>query len=430
VNLWLALALEYRLAAMLVLGVLLGCLANLAAYRLAWNPRFISPWGPAPAGAPPRHPADRLPILGWLGLRREAALHGPGFWIRPMIVELLAGLGLMLLYWWEVAQQGLKPHAPVAIPALWPLDVHVQLAVHAILFWLMLVASLVDLDEQNIPDAITVPGTLLGLLAAAAYPFSLLRVFWFEPGGVVSIKFLCLTSPHFPPTWLEGFPAGWGLAIGWGCWWLWCVGLLHRTWYRRHGWRRALELMVARVLRAPSTRPLLLMGLVGSAAIALVWFRGGTAWMGLLSALVGMAGGGTLMWLVRIIGGGTLGREAMGFGDVTLLAMIGTVIGWQGCLVVFFLAAILGLLAGLAPLVLRRETVIAYGPSLCLATVVTIVGWPTFWDWLGPLVEALGLLLPALIALMLVAMTPLLWLIRVVRCLLFPSTGSRRADRL
>jgi prepilin signal peptidase PulO-like enzyme (type II secretory pathway) len=415
-------ALEYRLTGLLVLGVLLGCLANLAAYRLAWNPRAISPWGPAPAGAPPRHPSDRLPIVGWLGLRREAALHGRGFWIRPMVVELLAGLGLTVLYWWEVTQQGLKPQAPVAVPAIWPWDLHVQFVVHAILFWLMLVASLVDFDEQNIPDAITVPGTLLGLLAAAACPLALLRVFWFEPGGVVSIKFLCLTSPHLPPAWLEGFPAGWGLAIGLGCWWLWCVGLLHRTWYSRHGWRRAFALMVARLLQAPSTRPILLMGLAGSAAIALVWFRGGAAWMGLLSALVGMAGGGGLVWLVRIIGRATLGREAMGFGDVTLVAMIGTVIGWQGCLVVFFLGAVFGAIGGLAPLVLRRESVIPFGPALCLAAAVTIVRFPVFWDYLENVLDQLGLLLPLFLAAMFLAMVPLLWIVRSIRVFLFPDT--------
>ena len=39
---------------------------------------------------------------------------------------------------------------------------------HLVLISLMLVASLIDADEKIIPDAITVPGTLLGLLLAAA----------------------------------------------------------------------------------------------------------------------------------------------------------------------------------------------------------------------------------------------------------------------
>jgi len=419
VNVWLAIPPELRLAALGLLGALLGVAANLAAYRLAWHPRLVSPWSPAPEQAPPRRPTDRVPIFGWIGLRREASLHGPGFWVRPMLVEVLAGLGLAALYGWEVLGQGLKPHAPVAVPDLPPWDVHVQFLLHAALFWLMLVASLIDFDEKTIPDSITVPGTLLGLVAAAVYPFSLLPVNWPPAAGLPG--FLHLTSPHPPPAWLVGFRSGWGLAIAWGCWWLWCVALLHRTWYGRHGWRRAFTLMVARLVRARWTPLILLMGVAGSIAIGTVWARGGLCWLGLLSALAGMAGGGGLIWLVRIIARGTLGREAMGFGDVTLVAMIGTVIGWQGCLVVFFLGAIFGAIGGLAPLLLRRESVIPYGPFLCLAAAVTILRFPVFWDYLENVLDQLGLLLPMFLATMFLAMVPLLWIVRSIRLFLFPD---------
>ena len=53
---------------------------------------------------------------------------------------------------------------------------HAQFISHLVLITLMLVASLVDIDEQTIPDLITVPGTLLGFLAAAALPASLLPI--------------------------------------------------------------------------------------------------------------------------------------------------------------------------------------------------------------------------------------------------------------
>ena len=42
------------------------------------------------------------------------------------------------------------------------------------------------------------------------------------------------------------------------------------------------------------------------------------------------------MWAVRIIGTLTLRQEAMGFGDVTLMAMIGAFTGWQSTLLIFF----------------------------------------------------------------------------------------------
>ncbi len=109
--------LQFRLGGLFVLGVCLGSLVNLGVYRLAWNPRSISPWSKAPPGAPARRPDDRVPIFGWLGLRRESKLHGRGFWIRPMLVELLCGGGLPMLYWWEVGQDGLLAAVPNPIPA-------------------------------------------------------------------------------------------------------------------------------------------------------------------------------------------------------------------------------------------------------------------------------------------------------------------------
>ena len=35
-----------------------------------------------------------MPIWGWLGLRRETNLHGRGYWVRPLVVEVLAALAL------------------------------------------------------------------------------------------------------------------------------------------------------------------------------------------------------------------------------------------------------------------------------------------------------------------------------------------------
>ena len=67
-----------------------------------------------------------------------------------------------------------------------------------------------------------------------------------------------------------------------------------------------------------------------------------SAWAGLLTALVGLVGSGGIVWAVRLIGTAALRREAMGFGDVTLMMMIGTFLGWQACLIAFFLAPFAG----------------------------------------------------------------------------------------
>ena len=253
---------------------------------------------------------------------------------------------------------------------------HLQFAAHCLLIALMLAGSLIDVDEKIIPDEITIPGTLVGLLLAAAWPWSLLP----DP-SLVGPDFLHLTSPNDWPAWLDGRPRTGSLAIGLACWWLWCVALLPRTWYRRHGWLRAVQLCCARLIRDRTTYRILRMAVLGSLVVLLVWFRGGPDWEGLLSALVGMAAGGGLIWLVRIIGAAALGREAMGFGDVTLMAMIGAFLGWQPCLVIFFLAPVAGLVVGVLRLILFRDREIPYGPFLCLATLFVIVRWNAIWDW-------------------------------------------------
>jgi leader peptidase (prepilin peptidase)/N-methyltransferase len=422
---------ELRLAGPLVglfvLGVCVGGLLNLGIYRLAWHARTISPWSAPPSDGPPRRWSDRLPVVGWLGLRRESAIHGWGFWIRPMLVELVSGVGFAALYWWEIDRLGLMlPGVPRPSTAV----LHATCAAHLVLVSLMLVASLIDCDEKTIPDAITVPGTLAALLAAAICPWSLLPDTFRQvslgmlgnllgpPPAPPAYDFLRLTSPNPWDNWLDGFPRAWPLLIGLACWWLWCVALTHRTWYARHGWLRAFELMCARLRREASTWHILRMGLIGSAVVAVVWRVGGDYWAGLLSALVGMVAGGGIIWAIRIIGSAVLRREAMGFGDVTLMAMIGAFLGWQPCLVIIFLAPFAGLVVGLISLILRRGPEIPFGPFLCMATLVVIVGWTDVWEWSSP-IFGLGGLLILVVLICLILMVPLLVLSRLVRTLFF-----------
>jgi leader peptidase (prepilin peptidase) / N-methyltransferase len=411
-NLILSIPLEVRLAAVCLLGICIGSAANWAIYGLAWFSRPISPWSRPDPSAPPRKLWDRLPILGWLGLRREAALHGTGFWVRPMLLELLTGLGLAWLYWWETEAARLLLPLNVGANAF-PPDVvgilYLEFASHCVLIALMLAASMIDVDEKTIPDEITIPGTLVGLLLAAAWPQSLLP----DLGAAMQLDILHLAAPNKWPAALNGFPQRESLAIGLACWWLWCFALLPRTWYGRHGMGRALALSWARVTRHHTTYRILRMAAVGSLAIGFVWYRNLSGWQGLLTALVGMAGSGGLVWLVRIIGAAALKREAMGFGDVTLMAMIGAFLGWQPCLVIFFLAPFAGLIVGLLRLVLFRDKEIPYGPFLCLATLFVIVRWYDVWDYMVGFFE-LGGMVPIVVFGCLLLMAPMLGAWRLI----------------
>jgi prepilin signal peptidase PulO-like enzyme (type II secretory pathway) len=377
-------------------------------------------------------------VLGLLAVLAWRALRSPGrpplrlVSIPAVLVVLIGAVGFGALYDWETTQQGLKPQAPVAflpngqqfvvrLPNLAPEVVHGQFAVHVLLLWVMLVASLIDFDEQIIPDIVTAPTTILGLVIATAVPWTLLPAARYLPPPVFAdLSFLQFTSPDAWPARFS-FPAASPLALALACWWLWCVGLMHRTWYARHGWRRAFGLMVERLRRDSWTPRYLGLGVLGSVALAAAWrLLPVENWQGLLTALVGMAGGGVLIWVVRLIGRGALGLETIGFGDVTLMATIGAFVGWQSCLAIFFLAPFPALVMGAVVFLLRRHNVIPYGPFLCLAATFVIVRWRFCWDLLEGILLALGMWVPVILLACLALMGPLLILVRAARVWLFP----------
>jgi leader peptidase (prepilin peptidase)/N-methyltransferase len=66
--------------------------------------------------------------------------------------------------------------------------------------------------------------------------------------------------------------------------------------------------------------------------------------------------------------------ESMGGGDVKLLAMIGSFLGWQNALLTFFIAPFLGAIIGVINLMIRKDHTIPYGPFLSLGAIISM-----FW---------------------------------------------------
>ena len=128
-----------------------------------------------------------------------------------------------------------------------------------------------------------------------------------------------------------------------------------------------------------------------------------TAWDGLRLGLIGWAVGGGLVWAVRIVGGLVFRREAMGFGDVTLMAMIGAFLGWQAVFLTLFLGAILGLAHALGklPILVGKwlagrqhsgtDHEIPFGPYLSMAAILLMLTWTRYWSgWSRGLVADLS----------------------------------------
>lgn len=105
-------------------------------------------------------------------------------------------------------------------------------------------------------------------------------------------------------------------------------------------------------------------GLLGEA----VWHKA------LIGSLLGALAGGGSIYLMGFFGEMVFRKEAMGGGDVKLMAMIGAFLGWKLALLTFFLAPLFGSVVGVILKYKDGRDIIPYGPFLSLAAVSSV-----FW---------------------------------------------------
>lgn len=95
----------------------------------------------------------------------------------------------------------------------------------------------------------------------------------------------------------------------------------------------------------------------------------------LASSLCGMFVAGGLVLTFALLGQVAFKKEAMGMGDVKLMAMVGGIVGWKLSVIVFFLAPFFALSVSI-PLFLtgslERGCKIPYAPFLSMAAMVSI----------------------------------------------------------
>jgi leader peptidase (prepilin peptidase)/N-methyltransferase len=104
-----------------------------------------------------------------------------------------------------------------------------------------------------------------------------------------------------------------------------------------------------------------------------------------LDAVLGMLAGAGLITLAALAYRAVRGRAGLGEGDAGVLALAGGFVGWDGLLPVLLLAALSGVIAGLAVLLALRkplDTPIPFVPFLCAAALAVHVaqrlGWTGF----------------------------------------------------
>lgn len=371
-------------------GTCVGSFLNVVVHRLPLGMSLRSPPSRCPACGRRLSLHENLPVVGWLIARGRCRSCDSRIGVEYPLVELATGLLFAVLYillyevrfgpglgsitnpWW--ATNGPIRTAPAFLALLG-------------LLASLMAASLIDARHYIIPAGITRTAAILGFAGLALQslipdPFSPSRGWWAVP------------LPEWPGA-LAGFAGMAGLGVSWL--------LLHKgvltpsfadyeeylepgaTFARYPHARREMvrELAflapcVAGVSAVILVRDLLPEGQPPRFVAAL-----GASSLGFI------VGGGSI-WAIRILGSLAFGREAMGMGDVHLMAAAGAVLGWVDPLVAILPAIVVALawtmtLRGVAIVKGRSPRELPLGPYLAIGLMLVIFLRPAFVD-LGRLV--------------------------------------------
>ena len=99
------------------------------------------------------------------------------------------------------------------------------------------------------------------------------------------------------------------------------------------------------------------------------------------TALIGAAAGFVLLYVVGFFGTLVFKEEAMGGGDIKMMAMVGAFVGWQGVLLTIFLGALLGSVIFVPLALAGRKKLVPFGVFLALGAVAAYLAGPALVTW-------------------------------------------------
>jgi leader peptidase (prepilin peptidase) / N-methyltransferase len=146
-------------------GACVGSFLNVCIYRLPLNESVVSPPSHCRACKTELSWYQNIPLLGYLVQRGQCGTCGAKFSLRYFVVELLTGLLAVAVAW----QFG---------PSLTTLGYFAFAAA-------LVVITFIDLDHQIIPDVISLPGVLAGLLFSLLSPVPTLTLWTSFIGALV-----------------------------------------------------------------------------------------------------------------------------------------------------------------------------------------------------------------------------------------------------
>jgi leader peptidase (prepilin peptidase)/N-methyltransferase len=388
-------------------GACVGSFLNVVVWRVPRGESVVSPPSKCPKCGRQLKWYDNVPVIGWIKLGGKCRFCAQPISARYPVVEAATGLlfaGYYVAFFLLNLGPCPRPGAPDGGWGAARLDLHQHWPVYALYMLtlcVLLASSLIDAELYIIPLE------LLWMLA---------------PVGV--LVHAIIDTPRTPGNLITG-PAGAAMAAGGGIGLLVSILLLRAKVFKasfadggplmeidREAYEREVERArkegkelpeevpeyTPAQIRAEIRREMVFLlpplalaclfavvvatvGPVGRAWGAIVSYH----WVGgFFGAVLGLLVGGFVVWLTRILGTLAFGREAMGMGDVHLMAAVGAVIGAGAATVAFFLAPFFGLVLAFYLLATGNKRELPYGPYLSLATACVMLLYCPIAAWLAP----------------------------------------------
>ncbi len=388
-------------------GGCIGSFLNVVIYRLPEGKSLITPGSRCPSCSHDLAWYDNVPVLAWFWLRGKCRYCKAPISFQYPMVEALTALMFMGLFWAYYMQPfGTAPlRSQFFHPGLsqtWPVFV-----VHLLLLAGLFASTVIDAKLFIIPRSI--PWTIT-LVAAVVLPAAV----WY--GTTPLVIGLLPISPPKGTCGAAGGLIGVGLALLLLKFKILPLSfadyeVLYEAHLAKHGTDSKDEDGPGEPVqwfhyphaRREVIKELAFLALPVAGMLIGIWLgpAGSANWPSWVLALGGagfgyLVGAG-LVWMTRILGSLAFGKEAMGLGDVHLLAAIGAVLGPGESVPVFFIAPFFGLAAamlmfGLSALMKKRFQPIPYGPYLAGAAVVVMIFREPIMDFLRPLTKIFDIL--------------------------------------
>ena len=363
-------------------GAIVGSFINVVIYRVPAGMSVITPPSRCPTCGARLTWRENLPIIGWFLVGGRCKHCRVRISFQYVLIELtvaLMFLGLYLAYyvagprvswfgaiggdWWYY--NGIFRSSPMFIA-------------HLILLAALVAMTVIDARTFTIPIQIPMVVIVVGFAAAIIQPF------------VTPVPRVATGWPIVVTDW-QWFTVALGGMLGIGLsTTLLKLGVLRYSFadydqYAKEGEVIAdypharREMGVELVFLTPC-----LVGLVGGYLVG-GWLLPSnpppTVIQSVGGAALGYLMGGGIIWGIRIVFSFIFGKEAMGLGDVHVLAAVGTVLGWADPIFIFLLAPFSGLLwvvlsIGLSAMLKRGRRELPFGPHLAVAVLAVIVCRP------------------------------------------------------